>query len=163
MLSPTCTTCDLYDAYGDQLAVCTSQFVSYGGQALSSGPAILVRCYADNYQVKRLLGEPGMGRVLVVDGGSSMSCALLGDLIAASAQTNGWAGIVVFGAVRDVAALADINLHIKALGHVPRKSYRRDQGVVLEQMECGGIWWHKGDWVYSDAEGLVVSRQKLAP
>lgn len=155
------TTCDLYDKYEDALAICASQFTSYGRRPAACGRARLVRCYADNSLPKRLLAGPGEGGMLIVDGGGSLSHALMGDMIAAGASEQGWAGVIIFGAVRDIGALAGIDLHIKALGNVPRKTQKLEQGVELEQMECGGIIWHRGDWVYSDAEGLVVSRDRL--
>src|SRR5437879_1312180 len=108
-------TADLIDQHGDVLASCETQFRQYGGRRLFNGPVRTIRTLEDNARIKKLLAEPGAGAVLVVDGGGSLRTALLGDMIAASAQKNGWAGVILFGAVRDTVALGQIDLGIKAL------------------------------------------------
>lgn len=155
----TFTTCDLYDEHGEAAQVMGSPLVDFGGRPTFAGTAVTVRCFEDNSLVKQLAGKPGKGQVLVVDGGGSLRCALMGDLIAQSAADNGWEGAVIFGAVRDRALLAGIDLGIKALGTTPRKSVRLgvgDEGVVLE---VGEMTIRPGDRVFADRDGVLV----LAP
>ncbi len=116
------STADLWDEHGDALQSCSVQLRHYGGRTAFTGVISTVRCHRDNALVKAALAEPAEGRVLVVDGDGSLESALMGDLIAASAVAQGWAGVVIHGAVRDVAALRDLPLGALALGSNPRKS-----------------------------------------
>jgi regulator of ribonuclease activity A len=115
-------TADLYDQHGEDLQSFSLQFRHYGGRTSFSGVVSTVRCHRDNALVKAALAEPGEGRVLVVDGGASLESALMGDLIAASAVEHGWVGVVIHGAVRDVAAIRELPFGALALGSNPRKS-----------------------------------------
>jgi regulator of ribonuclease activity A len=125
------------------------------------GPVRTIKALEDNALIKQVLAEPGKGAVLVVDGGGSLRTALLGDLIAASAAASGWAGVIIFGAVRDTAALAGIELGIKALGTNPRKSAKRATGKVDVPVTFGGATFAPGSWVYCDDDGVVVSAGQL--
>jgi len=154
-------TADLYDRYGDSLASCDLQFTQYGGRASFDGRIRTVRCWEDNALLKRLLGEPGGGQVLVVDGGGSLHTALVGDLIAGMAAANGWAGVVVNGAVRDVAELRRIGIGIKALGSNPRKSGKTGAGEADLTVSFGGVAFRPGAYLYADEDGIVVSGQAL--
>jgi regulator of ribonuclease activity A len=116
-----------------------------------------VKCFEDNSRIKEALAEPGAGRVLVVDAGGSARCAMLGDLIAENAVANGWAGVIIDGCVRDTARLAEMALGVKALGSIPRKSTRRGEGQRDLPIVIGGVTVRPGDWVYSDADGVVVA------
>jgi regulator of ribonuclease activity A len=109
-------TADLIDTHGDALDSCDTQFRQYGARRSFRGPVVTVRCREDNALLKSVLSEPGRGRVLVVDGGASLHRALMGDVIAGIAVGTGWAGVIINGAVRDVAALASMDIGIKALG-----------------------------------------------
>src|SRR3954447_19748854 len=115
-------TADLVDDIGPDVRSCDLQFRQYGGRSQFAGAITTVRCHQDNALLKSVLSEPGDGGVLVIDGGGSLHTALVGDLIADLARANGWAGMIVNGAVRDSAALRGIALGIKALGTNPRKS-----------------------------------------
>ncbi|MFV2174643.1 ribonuclease E activity regulator RraA [Actinomadura sp. LOL_016] len=154
-------TADLIDDFGDELRSCETQFRQYGGRARFAGPVSTVRCHRDNGLVKRLLNTPGDGRVLVVDGAGSLASALMGDLIAAAAVENGWAGVVINGAVRDVAALRGLDLGAKALGSNPRKSAKDAAGEVDVPVVFGGVEFRPGDWLYSDEDGIVVAERDL--
>ncbi|MBO2458600.1 ribonuclease E activity regulator RraA [Actinomadura violacea] len=154
-------TADLIDDFGDELRSCETQFRRYGGRAAFAGPVATVRCHRDNGLVKRLLNTPGEGRVLVVDGGGSLASALMGDMIAASAVANGWAGVVINGAVRDVVALGGLDLGVKALGSNPRKSAKDGAGEVDVPVEFGGVEFRAGDWLYGDEDGIVVATRPL--
>lgn len=157
----TFATADLIDDFGAELRSCETQFRQFGGRASFAGPVATVRCFRDNGLVKKLANGPGEGRVLVVDGGGSLASALTGDLIAAAAVANGWAGFVINGAVRDVAVLRTLDLGIKALGSNPRKSAKDAAGELDEPVTFGGVEFRAGDWLYSDEDGIVVASRKL--
>jgi regulator of ribonuclease activity A len=156
MSLPTISTADLYDEYGEALQSCDLQFRQFGGRSAFTGPAVTVRCFQDNALLKSVLSEPGEGKVLVVDGGGSLHTALMGDLIAGLGVANGWAGVVINGAVRDVAELRTLELGIKALGSNPRKSGKAGAGERDMPVTFGGITVRAGDQVTSDDDGVVV-------
>jgi regulator of ribonuclease activity A len=149
-------TADLFDEHGDALQSCDLQFRQFGGRSRFSGRIVTVSCHQDNALLKSVLGEPGEGRVLVVDGGGSLHTALMGDLIAALAVRSGWSGAVINGAVRDVATLRTLDLGIKALGSNPRKSTKTGAGERDVTVSFGGVDFVPGDTVFSDDDGIVV-------
>jgi regulator of ribonuclease activity A len=151
-------TADLYDERGDELDSVAVQFHDLGGRVAFDGPIRTVRCHRDNALVKAVLATPGDGAVLVIDGGGSLESALVGDLIAASAVDNGWAGLIVFGAVRDRATLAALPIGIKALGSNPRKSAKDGIGEVDEPVTIAGVVFATGKHVWADADGILVER-----
>lgn len=150
------TTADLVDEHADAVDSCDLQLRQMGGQRRFTGTIRTIRCDGDNALVKQVLGEPGKGCVLVIDGGGSLHCALVGDLIAASALSNGWAGIVVYGAVRDSEALAGLALGIKALGTNPRKSSKEGTGEIDGEITFGGVKFSPGRTLWSDDDGILV-------
>jgi regulator of ribonuclease activity A len=152
------STADLYDERGEQLQSVSLQLQNLGGRAHFSGPVRTIRCYEDNGLVKQVLATPGEGAVLVVDGGGSLRSALMGDLIAASAITNGWAGVVIFGAIRDRQALGSLALGIKALGSNPRKSSKSGEGEVDVVLTVDGVTFSLGAALVSDEDGILVER-----
>ena len=156
----TFSTTDLCDAHPD-VAVLPPVFHDFGGSSCFGGAIETVRVQDDNVLVREALEEPGAGRVLVVDGGGSLACALLGDQIATLAQTNGWAGVIVHGCVRDVAVLATIPVGVKAIGSHPRKSGKHGTGTRGEPVTIGGVRLARGDFVYADTDGIVVSDRSL--
>ncbi|EFN60109.1 hypothetical protein CHLNCDRAFT_133452 [Chlorella variabilis] len=133
----------------------------FGGRIRFHGQAMTVKCYESNVLISQLLDSPGHGRVLVVDGGGSRRCALLGDRLAGLAAKNGWAGVIVHGCVRDTAALGEIEVGIKALAPCPLKSSKRDPGLKAVRVVIGGALVRPGDWVYADEDGVLVSREAL--
>lgn len=149
-------TADLVDEHGEGIDVCELQLHQYGGVAAFSGTIRTVRCHGDNALLRSVLGEPGEGRVLVVDGGGSLASALLGDMLAASAVEHGWAGVVINGCVRDVAALRGMPLGVKALGSIPRRSARDGVGEVDVEVSFGGARFVPGATVWSDDDGVVT-------
>ncbi len=151
-------TADLWDEHGDALESCSVQLRHYGGHTAFTGVISTVQCHRDNALVKAALAEPGDGRVLVVDGGGSLESALMGDLIAASAVAQGWAGVVIHGAVRDVAALRDLPLGALALGSNPRKSAKEGLGERDVPVGFGGTQFVPGQTLWADEDGVVVSR-----
>jgi regulator of ribonuclease activity A len=154
-------TADLIDDFDAELASCQTQFRQYGARTAFAGPIVTIRCHRDNALVKKLLNTPGEGRVLVVDGGGSLASALMGDLIAAAAVRNGWSGVVINGAVRDVATLRTLDLGIKALGSNPRKSAKDGAGEVDVPVTFGDAEFRPGHWLYSDEDGIVTAARRL--
>ncbi|MDR1189097.1 MAG: ribonuclease E activity regulator RraA [Bifidobacteriaceae bacterium] len=150
------STPDLADRHPDTVQVLNAGFITFGGREAFGGPAQTVKCFEDNSKVKELASAPGEGRVLVVDGGSSLRRALLGDMIAAAAAQNGWAGFIIDGAVRDVEVLRTLDLGVKALGSIPVKTDKRDLGDVGLPVLVGGVVIKPGDQVFADATGIVV-------
>lgn len=148
---------DLCDAHGDIVRVADPVFASFGGRRSYGGIIETIKCFEDNSLVAERVNELGLGRVLVVDGGGSKRCALLGDNLARQASVNGWQGIVVFGCVRDVDELAQIELGIHAVAAHPLRSVKRgigERGVVLT---FAGVDFVPGAYVYADANGVVVA------
>ncbi|WP_062355792.1 ribonuclease E activity regulator RraA [Pseudoxanthomonas mexicana] len=156
----TWTTPDLCDQFPD-VQVAEPVFRDFGGQARFAGPAVTVKCLNDNSRVRELAATPGEGRVIVVDGGGSLRRALLGDMIAANAVKHGWAGFLIFGCVRDVEILATLPLGVQALAAHPMKTDRRDLGEVDVPVSFAGVSVTPGDWIYADANGVLVSGMRL--
>ena len=150
------STADLYDERGDQLRSVSLQFLNLGGMSGFSGPIRTVRCFQDNALLKSLLSSPGEGAVLVIDGGGSLETALVGDIIAALAVDNGWAGLLVNGAVRDRIALGTLPIGVKALGSNPAKSTKTGAGEVDVIVEIGGGQFVPGATVWCDDDGILV-------
>ncbi len=158
----TFSTCDLYDEHADRVTVVAPGFRSFGGRTAFAGAAVTVKCFEDNSRVKEILmGEDGAGKVLVVDGGGSQRCALLGDLIAGGAVKRGWEGILINGCVRDVAALSELDIGVCALNPTPRKSTRRGEGQRDLPISFADAVFHPGDHIYADADGILVSPAAL--
>ncbi|WP_156959944.1 ribonuclease E activity regulator RraA [Nocardia sp. BMG51109] len=149
-------TADLADEIGPGIRSCDVQFTRFGGREAFAGRIVTIRCHQDNLLVKQTLGEAGAGRVLVVDGGGSVHTALIGDIIAGRGVDNGWAGVIVYGAVRDSAILRTLDIGLKALGTNPRKSTQTGSGERDVPVEFGGVTFVPGEMLYSDADGIVV-------
>jgi len=154
-------TTDLYDDYEDSVQTCSVQFRDFGGKTRFSGPIRTVTCLNDNVLFRTMLGEPGEGGVIVVDGGGSMDCALMGDMLAARGAANGWSGVIIFGLIRDSVDISKIDLGVKALGVNPAKSKKDGAGSVDEPVEFGGVRFEPGAWVYCDEDGVLVAAQQL--
>jgi regulator of ribonuclease activity A len=154
---PFRATADLVDDIGPEVRSCDVQFRQFGARTEFAGPISTVRCFQDNALLKSVLSEPGDGRVLVIDGDASVHTALVGDLIADLARTNGWAGLIVHGAVRDAAMLRTLDIGIKALGTNPRKSTKTGAGERDVTVTFGGVSFVPGELAYSDDDGIVVT------
>ncbi len=153
-------TTDLSDAH-PQVQVGEPLLRHFGGVQLFGGPITTLRVFEDNALVRAALEEPGAGRVLVVDGGGSLRCALLGDQLAALAAGNGWAGVVINGCVRDSADLATISLGVLALAPHPRRSVKGGQGERDVPLHFAGLSLSPGSFLYADIDGIVVSEEAL--
>ncbi len=152
---------DLCDQYGDALQVADPLFHDFGGKPLFYGQAVTLSCYEDNSLVRELVNRPGQGRVMVIDGGGSLRRALLGDQLAIKAAEQGWEGIVIFGAVRDVGTLATLALGVKALAACPVKTEKLGKGELDAVVSFAGVTIHPGDYVYADLNGVLVSAARL--
>lgn len=160
-MSTFIATADLADSIGPDIRSCDTQFRQLGAVTEFCGPVTTIRCFQDNLLVKQTLSEPGNGGVLVVDGEAGVHTALVGDIIAGRGVDNGWAGVIVNGAVRDSAILRTLAIGIKALGTNPRKSTQTGSGEKNVTVEFGGITFVPGEFVYSDDDGVVVVSEPL--
>ena len=157
----THATADLYDAHGDSIRVMAPIFCDYGGQSAFSGAVVTLKVFEDNSLVRATLEEPGLARVLVVDGGGSLRCALVGDQLAELGVQNGWAGILVYGCVRDSAALAALPIGIKAVATNPRKSVKKGEGSRDGVLRFAEVVIYPGDFLYADGDGVVLAERPL--
>lgn len=172
-MTPFFATCDLCDAHKNEapelFRVLSPVFKDFGGRRVFCGPVVTVKCFEDNSLVKAAVDSVGfdetpagrIGKVLVVDGAGSLRRALLGGNLGAAAARNGWAGVVIDGCVRDVAELATLDVGIRALASVPMPTEKKNQGLQDLAVQIQGVWVHPGDWLYADADGMVVSATRL--
>lgn len=154
-------TTDLCDAH-PSVQVAEPVFRHFGGRRRFAGQVATVLCLEDNSRVREAVAEPGKGRVLVVDGGASLQCALLGDLLGEKAVANGWSGVVVSGCVRDTGRLGQLDLGVLALAAHPRRSEKRGHGDRDVPVRFAGVTFHPGDQLYADEDGLIVSNAVLS-
>ena len=165
MTSASFLTCDLCDAHeGDPTGafrVLPPVFRVFGAERGFCGPVHTVRALEDNSRVREAVNSAGEGRVLVVDGGASLRCALVGGNLAQAAARNGWVGIVVDGCVRDLAELRAAGIPIRALAALPMRTAKRGEGQVGEPVRIQGVWVRPGDWLYADEDGIVVADRAL--
>ncbi|MEM1033918.1 MAG: ribonuclease E activity regulator RraA [Myxococcota bacterium] len=152
-------TADLCDAH--DLQVVAPLFRPFGLRASFFGPVATLKVFEDNTLVRAALERPGEGRVLVVDGGGSTRCALLGDKLATLAIQNQWAGVVLHGCIRDAAVISGMNVGIRAIATSPRKSQKRGEGQADVTVSFGGATFRPDDYVYVDADGIVVAAAAL--
>lgn len=159
-------TTDLCDTHEAQLAdgsvrVVAPLFRSYGGKIAFHGPVATLKLFEDNGLVRKVLESPGNGRVLVIDGGSSLRRALVGDQLAALGVSNGWAGILVNGCIRDSRAIGGMALGVMALGTHPQKTVKQNLGEAEVPVHFGGVSFRPGEWLYADEDGILISEQPL--
>lgn len=157
------STPDLCDEFPDLVRVLAPMLRNFGGRTAFGGEVVTVKCFEDNSLVKEQMALPGQGKVLVVDGGGSLRKALLGDMIAASAAKNGWEGLIIYGCVRDVDAIAQLPLGVQALQAIPLKTEKRGIGDLNVPVTFGGVTFNPGEFVYADNNGVIVAAQRLIP
>jgi regulator of ribonuclease activity A len=157
----TFSVCDLCDLHERDIQVAESIFRNYGGRTVFGGEIVTVRCFEDNSIVKELVATPGNDKVLVVDGGGSLQRSLLGDQLAAKAAENGWSGLIINGAVRDIEVIAEIDIGVKALNSIPLKTEKRGLGDTNIPITFAGVTFPPGDYAYADLNGLIVSQKQL--
>jgi len=155
-------TPDLCDEYPDLVQVLEPMLNNYGGIDAFGGEIVTVKCFEDNSIVKEQVGLPGHGKVMVVDGGGSMRNALLGDMLAEKAAENGWAGLVIYGCIRDVDIIRQTQLGVQAMNSNPRKTEKRGIGDLNISVTFGGVTFVPGEYVYADNNGVIVSPEKLS-
>jgi len=162
MTFKTTDLCDEHESeIGTDIHVVATLFQRYGARSRFCGEIVTLKLFEDNSLVRETLGEPGAGRVLVVDGGGSLRCALLGDQLAILAHKNAWEGVVINGCIRDSADIANIDLGVRALATHPQKSVKRGIGERDLPVVFGGVRFIPGAWLYADEDGIVVSARKL--
>ena len=161
----TFATCDLLDDFEGKpdhaLHVVEPMFKAYGAHTKFSGIIETLKVFEDNSLVRETLASPGNGRVLVVDGGGSKRCALVGDQLGELGVKNGWAGIVVWGCIRDSVAINQQAIGVRALDTHPKKSIKKGAGDRGNQVRFGGVDFVPGQWLYADEDGVIVSNKPL--
>lgn len=158
-------TADLCDQFenrlGESLFVAAPLFQSYGARPRFSGEVVTIKVFEDNSLVRTALSEKGQGKVLVIDGGGSLRCALVGDQIAILAAEKGWEGLVVYGCIRDAADIGSIHLGVRALNTHPQKSIKKNVGERNTPVTFAGVTFRPGQWIYVDEDGILLSQTKL--
>lgn len=161
----TFKTADLCDEFetelGSSLRVVAPMFQRYGGRTSFSGQIVTLKLFEDNSLVRTLFGEDGKGKVLVIDGGGSLRCALVGDQLAILAQKNGWEGVVVYGCIRDSGDINGIDIGVRALNTHPQKTVKKGIGDRDVAVTFGGVTFTPGEWLYADEDGVLVSATRL--
>ncbi|HET9033719.1 MAG TPA: ribonuclease E activity regulator RraA [Dokdonella sp.] len=155
------TTPDLCDTFPNQIKTADPIFRSYGGRDFFGGQIATIKCFEDNSKVREVVKTPGHGKVLVVDGGGSLRRALLGDQLAQQAVSNGWEGILINGCLRDVQIIATLDIGVQALASHPMKTEKRGLGDIDQPVTFAGLTFEPGAWLYADANGIIISEQRL--
>jgi regulator of ribonuclease activity A len=156
------TTADLCDAYASSVRVAQPLFREFGGVEKFAGPIETLRVRDDNTLVREALETPGQGRVLVIDGGASLKCALVGGRLATLAATNGWAGVIVNGCIRDLVEIRELPVGIRALNAVPMRSGKNGEGERGATVSFAGVTFTPGHFVYADTDGILVAQRELS-
>ena len=154
-------TPDLCDRFPDQVRVVTPLFRHFGAVHKFCGPVATVKCHEDNVLIRTAAREPGNGRVMVVDGGGSLRSALVGDGVAEWAQEHGWAGMLIYGCVRDITPLAKVAIGVLAIGVNPWQPAKRGDGLRDVPVTFADVRFEPGEWLYADVDGVVVSAREL--
>ena len=152
---------DICDDHLPDLQVLEPLFTAYGGRKKFRGEIVTVKCFEDNSFVKQTLAKEGHGKVLVVDGGGSLRCALLGDILGAMAAENGWQGILINGCVRDVEILRTIDIGVSAINCHPLKSKKRNEGKLNIPLYFAGAHFESGQYLYADENGIILAEKEL--
>lgn len=155
------TTPDLYDEHMNEVLALSPMLRSFGGKSTFSGPIVTIKCHEDNSLVKEQVSQAGEGKILVVDGGGSRRCALLGDQLAEKAWQNDWSGLIIFGCIRDVDQIATMSIGVKAIAATPVKSIRKGWGELNVPVVFGGVSFQPGYYVYADNNGVLLSAKAL--
>ncbi|WAH57091.1 ribonuclease E activity regulator RraA [Pseudomonas silvicola] len=154
-------TPDLCDAYPEMVKVLEPMFSNFGGRDSFGGQIVTIKCFEDNSLVREQVDKDGKGKVLVVDGGGSLRCALLGDMLAEKAAKSGWEGIVIYGCIRDVDVIAQVDLGVQALASHPLRTEKRGIGDLNVPVTFAGVTFKPGEFIYADNNGVIVSPSAL--
>jgi regulator of ribonuclease activity A len=155
------STCDLCDRFPDRVRVLAPILRHYGGRAAFAGPIVTIKCFEDNVLIREAAVEEGRGRVMIIDGGGSLRSALVGDGIAEWARDHGWAGMIIFGCVRDTVALAKVDFGVMAIGVNPIQPGKQRIGARDVPVTFGDVRFVPGDYAYCDDDGVVVASELL--
>lgn len=154
--------CDEFEAeLGKTVCVVAPMFQRYGGRTSFSGEIVTLKIFEDNSLVREAFAEDGKGKVLVIDGGGSLRCALVGDQLAILAAKNGWAGVVVYGCIRDSGDINGIDIGVRALNTHPQKTLKKGVGDKNIAVTFGGVTFTPGEYLYADEDGVLVSSKTL--
>ena len=159
----TFKTADLCDEHSEHIQIAQPGMLSYGGKARFAGRIITIKLFEDNSLLRDMLDNAGEGQVIVVDGGGSMRCALLGDILADKAVSNGWGGLVINGCIRDSADIARMDIGIRALGTHPLKSVKKGIGEANVPVSFSSVLFKPGNYLYADEDGIILAREPLLP
>lgn len=154
----TFKTADLCDDFSDSLQIVRPMFQSFGGNKRFSGAIQTVKIFEDNVLVREMLSEQVNGDVLVVDGGGSLRCALLGDMLAEMGYKNGWSGVVVYGCIRDSADINGMPIGVRAIQTNPLKSIKKGWGDKNIAVTFAGATFVPGNYLYADEDGIILSK-----
>lgn len=154
-------TTDLYDQYLETLQVAAPVFRDYGGRRSFSGQIVTLKAFEDNTYLKEAFETDGSGKVLVVDAGGSLRCAMMGDVMASLGASNGWEGIIINGCIRDSTVVGKVDLGVKALATIPRKTVKRGQGVRDIPLAFADVIFTPGAYLYADEDGVVIAPDAL--
>ena len=164
MIFKTPDLCDAFESeLGKTVRVVAPMFQRYGGRTSFSGQIVTLKIFEDNALVREIFGEAGHGKVLVIDGGGSLRCALIGDQLAILAAKNGWAGAIVYGCIRDSGDINGIDIGVRALDTHPQKSIKKNVGDRDLAVTFGGVTFNPGEWLYADEDGVLLSANSLLP
>ncbi len=154
-------TPDLCDANPGEVEVLEPVFTNYGGRRSFGGKIVTIKCFEDNSLIKLHASKPGKGKVMVVDGGGSLKKSLLGDMIAGNAVKNGWEGFIIYGCIRDIDAIAELDLGVQALNSIPLKTEKLGVGELNVPIEFAGVSFKPGAFIYADNNGIITSAKAL--
>jgi regulator of ribonuclease activity A len=157
----TFKTADLCDEHSKSVQIAIPGMLSYGAKARFAGRIVTIKLFEDNSLLRDMLSNSGEDQVIVVDGGGSMRCALLGDMLAGKAVINGWNGLVINGCIRDSADIAKMNIGIRALGTNPLKSVKRGVGEINVPVSFSNVEFKPGNYLYADEDGIIVAQEDL--
>ena len=157
----TFTTPDICDEFSSEIQVLEPLFTEFGGAGKFCGEVVTIKCFEDNSLLKQTLGSNGQDKVLVVDGGGSLRCALLGDMLGAMAEQNGWKGVLINGCVRDVEILKTIGIGVRALCSHPVKSVKLNKGQLNVPVRFADASFEPGQYLYADENGIIVAARRL--
>ena len=160
-MTVTFKTTDLYDDYLEELQVATPIFRDFGGRTSFCGQIVTMKAFEDNTCLKAAFETDGKGKVLVVDSGASLRCAMMGDVMAALGASNGWEGVIINGCIRDSADVGKIDIGAKALATTPRKTVKRKQGVMNIPVHFADVTFSPGEYLYADEDSIVLSKDKI--
>jgi len=154
-------TADICDEHASEVEVAEPLFRHYGGNQRFHGSAVTLKVHEDNVLVADAVSTPGEGRVLVVDGGASNRCALLGGRLAGLLAENGWSGVIINGCIRDSAEIIEIDVGVLAIATHPQKSRKNGDGQKGGSVSFAGVTIRPGDYLYADEDGLLVAHRAL--